>query len=107
MKPDRTFCRTCRSVRIGWKRLCRDSVRTRKPESCFRSTASPTINLILEVGQVTEQVEVQANAALVETRSVGRRPGCGECPYSRTAAERPAGDRVDRAVGSGGAGAAG
>src|SRR5881409_2632917 len=30
---------------------------------------SPVINLILEVGQVTEQVEVQANAALVETRS--------------------------------------
>jgi hypothetical protein len=33
--------------------------------------ASPVINPVLEVGQVTEQVEVQANAALVETRSVG------------------------------------
>jgi hypothetical protein len=32
---------------------------------------SPVINPILEVGQVTEQVEVQANAALVETRSQG------------------------------------
>jgi Carboxypeptidase regulatory-like domain/TonB dependent receptor len=32
---------------------------------------SPVINPILEVGQVTEQVEVQANAALVETRTVG------------------------------------
>jgi hypothetical protein len=31
--------------------------------------SSPTINIVLEVGQVTEQVEVQANAALVETRS--------------------------------------
>ena len=31
--------------------------------------ASPAINVILEVGQVTEQVEVQANAALVETRN--------------------------------------
>src|SRR5262245_38146224 len=30
---------------------------------------SPTINVILEVGQVAEQVEVQANAAAVETRS--------------------------------------
>ena len=30
---------------------------------------SPAINPVLEVGQVTEQVEVQANAALVETRS--------------------------------------
>ncbi|HYR90358.1 MAG TPA: TonB-dependent receptor, partial [Terriglobia bacterium] len=31
--------------------------------------ASPVLDAILEVGQVTEQVEVQANAALVETRS--------------------------------------
>ena len=31
--------------------------------------ASPVINVVLEVGQVSEQVEVQANAALVETRS--------------------------------------
>ena len=33
--------------------------------------SSPTINVALEVGQVTEQVEVQANAAAVETESVG------------------------------------
>src|SRR5438105_2490264 len=33
--------------------------------------SSPTINPILEVGQITEQIEVQANAALVETRTVG------------------------------------
>ena len=33
--------------------------------------SSPVINAKLEVGQVTEQVEVQANAAAVETRSVG------------------------------------
>src|SRR3989441_7083812 len=33
--------------------------------------ANPVINVSLEVGQVTETVEVQANAALVETRSVG------------------------------------
>src|SRR6266436_3395863 len=32
---------------------------------------NPVINVVLEVGQVTEQVEVQANASLVETRSVG------------------------------------
>src|SRR5438128_3405900 len=31
--------------------------------------SSPVINPVLEIGQVTEQVEVQANAALVETRS--------------------------------------
>ncbi len=31
--------------------------------------SSPVINPVLEVGQVTEQVEVQANAALVETRT--------------------------------------
>src|SRR5437016_9506166 len=33
--------------------------------------SNPVINVVLEVGQVTEQVEVQANASLVETRSVG------------------------------------
>src|SRR5437867_5396989 len=33
--------------------------------------ANPVINVSLEVGQVTETIEVQANAALVETRSVG------------------------------------
>jgi hypothetical protein len=31
--------------------------------------SSPVVNAVLEVGQVTEQVEVQANAALVETRN--------------------------------------
>jgi Carboxypeptidase regulatory-like domain len=31
--------------------------------------SNPVINAVLEVGQVTEQVEVQANAVLVETRS--------------------------------------
>ena len=30
---------------------------------------SPVINPVLEVGQVSEQIEVQANAALVETRT--------------------------------------
>src|ERR1700756_5316065 len=32
--------------------------------------ASPTLNVVLQVGQVSEQVEVQANAAQVETRNV-------------------------------------
>jgi hypothetical protein len=32
--------------------------------------ANPTINIVLQVGQVSEQVEVQANASLVETRTV-------------------------------------
>jgi hypothetical protein len=33
--------------------------------------SNPEINAVLEVGQVAETVEVQANAAIVETRSVG------------------------------------
>ena len=33
--------------------------------------SSPSINVVLEVGQVSETVEVQANAALVETRTAG------------------------------------
>jgi hypothetical protein len=31
--------------------------------------SSPSVNVVLQVGQVSEQVEVQANAALVETRN--------------------------------------
>jgi Carboxypeptidase regulatory-like domain len=34
-------------------------------------SANPVINIALEVGQVSETVEVQADAALVETRSTG------------------------------------
>src|SRR5437870_183337 len=33
--------------------------------------SNPVINVTLEVGQRAEQIEVQANAALVETRTVG------------------------------------
>ncbi len=33
--------------------------------------SSPVVNAVLEIGQVSEQVEVQANAAVVETRNVG------------------------------------
>ena len=33
--------------------------------------ADPIINAVLEVGQVSDQIEVQANATLVETRSTG------------------------------------
>src|SRR5215831_19306171 len=32
---------------------------------------NPTLNVVMAVGQVSEQVEVQANASLVETRQVG------------------------------------
>src|SRR5512134_2643979 len=31
--------------------------------------SSPVVNPVLEVGQITEQVEVQANAAMVETQN--------------------------------------
>ncbi len=34
-------------------------------------STNPNVNITLEIGQVSEQVEVQANASLVETRSVG------------------------------------
>ncbi len=33
--------------------------------------SNPVINIVLQVGQVTETIEVQAQAALVETRAVG------------------------------------
>src|SRR4029434_2750782 len=33
--------------------------------------SNPALNVTLEVGQVSDQIEVQADAALVETRSVG------------------------------------
>src|SRR5436190_17527973 len=31
--------------------------------------SSPTVDVVLQIGQVSEQVEVEANAALVETRT--------------------------------------
>src|SRR5438874_5099075 len=34
-------------------------------------SANPTVNAVLEVGQLTDQIEVRADAALVETRSAG------------------------------------
>src|SRR4051812_14036016 len=33
--------------------------------------SNPVINAVLEVGQIADQIEVQADAALVETRSTG------------------------------------
>src|SRR5437763_3163831 len=33
--------------------------------------SNPMINPVLEVGQVTEQIEIQANTAMVETQNVG------------------------------------
>src|SRR6266540_6821023 len=33
--------------------------------------SNPAIKIVLQVGQVTETIEVQANAAMVETRSTG------------------------------------
>src|SRR6266571_3796956 len=33
--------------------------------------ATRSVNVVLQVGQITENVEVQANAAMVETRSTG------------------------------------
>src|SRR4029079_15289330 len=33
--------------------------------------SNPAVNIVLQVGQVSETIEVEANAALVETRSTG------------------------------------
>src|SRR5262249_21760647 len=46
---------------------------------------SPTINILLQVGQVSEQVEVQANAALVETQ----RTAIGQVVTTQQIAELP------------------
>ena len=63
--------------------------------------ASPVVNPVLEVGQVTEQVEVQANAALVETRSAG----VGQVVENARILELPLNgrqvDRIDRTCRSG------
>ncbi len=59
---------------------------------------SPAVNPVLEVGQVTEQVEFPANAALVETPQCWRRPGRRECPDSGTASERTKRQRTDHAL---------
>jgi len=46
---------------------------------------SPTINVVLQVGQISEQVEVQANAALVETQ----RTAIGQVVTNQQIAELP------------------
>jgi hypothetical protein len=46
---------------------------------------SPTINVVLQVGQVSEQVEVQANAGLVETRTTA----IGQVVTNQQVAELP------------------
>ena len=71
MKPDRSFCRT---LPVGPYRLeaglpgFRTFVQT---GIVLQVSGNPVFNIGLEVGQVTEQVEVQADAAMVETRSTG------------------------------------
>jgi len=47
--------------------------------------SSPVINAVLTVGQITEQIEVEANAALVETQH-WRRERHGDPAYPRSAA---------------------
>ncbi len=47
--------------------------------------ASPTINVVLQVGQVSEQVEVEANAGLVETRTTA----IGQVVTNQQVAEMP------------------
>ena len=49
--------------------------------------ASPTINIVLEVGQVTDQVEVQSNAALVENAQQWLGNGDGQPAGHRAATE--------------------
>ena len=48
---------------------------------------SPSINIVMEVGRVSEQVGVQANAALVETPECRCRLSCTESADPRTAFE--------------------
>src|SRR5213594_4830698 len=47
--------------------------------------ASPTINVVLQIGQVSDQVEVQANASQVETRTTA----IGQVVTNRQVAEMP------------------
>ena len=71
MKRDPMFCRTCRlgPYRIeaglpGFRTFVQTGI-------VLQVNSNPVINPVLEVGQVSEQVEVQANAAMVETRNAG------------------------------------
>src|SRR5207237_992840 len=47
--------------------------------------ANPTINIVLQIGQVSEQVEVQADAGLVETRTTA----IGQVVTNQQVAEMP------------------
>src|SRR5258708_32748893 len=71
MRPDHTFCRTSELALTGSRPRCRDSGLLYRLESVLQVNGSPIVNPVMEVGQVSDQVEVQANAALVETRNAG------------------------------------
>ena len=71
MRPAPTFCRICaigpyrlEATLPGFRTFAQTGI-------VLQVNSNPVINAVLEVGQVTEQIEVQANAALVETRTTG------------------------------------
>ena len=66
--------------------------------------SSPAINVFLEVGQVTETVEVRRTRRWWKRGIVGVGQVDGERAHSGTAAEWTGGDRADRACRSGDAG---
>ena len=71
MKQGPICLRTCRSVHID-SRLALPGFRTYVQTGIvLQVNANPVINAVLEVGQISDQIEVQADAALVETRSTG------------------------------------
>jgi hypothetical protein len=56
--------------------------------------ATPAINVVLALGEVSEQISVRANAAMVETRQHRRRTVDRKPARPRAAAERPPGHRT-------------
>ena len=77
--------RVCRLDLTCLKLVCPASRRTCRPALSFRSMPARSINVVLQVGQASEQVEVEANAALVETRTTA----IGQVVTNQQVAEMP------------------
>ena len=71
MRTAGTCCRTCRSVRTGSRRRFQGFRSYVQTGIVLTVNATPTVNVVLALGAVSEQISVQANAAMVETRSTG------------------------------------
>ena len=76
------------------RRVCRGSARLCRRELFLQVNSNPTINVVLQVGQVSEQVEVQAQCVAGGDAQCQRRSSHGNGAHHGTPAQRPQRARV-------------